>query len=209
MTPRTVLDVSRWQGRIDWDKVHASGQIDGVMLRALGTRNGRPYLDPFFETNYAACTRLGIPAGVYAYTTARTSAAQDEELSLLHQALRGKQFRMPVALDVEDPGLRNLSPDALTTLAARGAAELERWGLYAMIYTYTSFADTALKMEDLASYDLWLADYRGRRPARRHGMWQYTSRGQLPGIDGPVDLSRAYKDYPALLRRAGLDRTTF
>ena len=133
MTPRTVLDVSRWQGRIDWDKVHASGQIDGVMLRALGTRNGRPYLDPFFETNYAACARLGIPAGAYAYTTARTSAAQDEELSLLHQALRGKQFRMPVALDVEDPGLRNLSPDSLTTLAARGAAELERWGLYAMI----------------------------------------------------------------------------
>lgn len=207
MTPRTVLDVSRWQGRINWDKVHASGQVDGVMLRALGTRNGRPYPDPFFEANYAACTRLRIPVGAYAYTTARTSAAQDEELALLHQMLRGKQLQMPAALDVEDPSLRSLSPDALTGLAARGAGELERWGLYAMLYTYTNFADTALKMDALAPYDLWLADYRGSRPTRRHGMWQYTSRGQIPCIGGPVDLSRAYKDYPALLRRAGLDRT--
>ena len=81
------------------------------------------------------------------------------------------------------------------------------WGLYAMVYTYTHFADTALHMDTLASFDLWLADYRGKRPARRHGMWQYTSRGRVPGISGPVDLSRTKKDYPALLHRAGLDRT--
>ena len=62
-------------------------------------------------------------------------------------------------------------------------------------------------MDTLAPFDLWLADYRGKRPARRHGMWQYTSRGRVPGISGPVDLSRTEKDYPALLHRAGLDRT--
>lgn len=57
----TVLDVSRWQGRIDWDTVKASGRVHGVMLRALGSRNGTPYIDPMFETNYSACIRLGIP----------------------------------------------------------------------------------------------------------------------------------------------------
>ena len=56
----TVLDVSRWQGRIDWDTVKASGRVHGVMLRALGSRSGTPYIDPMFETNYSACTRLGI-----------------------------------------------------------------------------------------------------------------------------------------------------
>mgnify|MGYP002307231788 CR=1 FL=1 len=55
----TVLDVSRWQGGIDWDTVKASGRVHGVMLRALGSRNGTPYIDPMFETNYSACIRLG------------------------------------------------------------------------------------------------------------------------------------------------------
>ena len=76
-----------------------------------------------------------------------------------------------------------------------------------MVYTYTNFADTALDMAALAAYDLWIADYRGTRPTRKHGMWQYTAEGTVSGISGPVDLSRTEKDYPALLHRAGLDRT--
>ena len=87
---------------------------------------------------------------------------------------------------------------------AEAAAQLEAWGLYAMVYTYTNFADTALDMAALAAYDLWIADYRGTRPARRHGMWQYTSSGKIHGVSGPVDLSHAYKDYAAIIQRAGL-----
>ena len=84
----TVLDVSRWQGRIDWDTVKASGRVHGVMLRALGSRNGTPYIDPMFETNYSACIRLGIPVGVYYYSCAVTVPQRDAELALLHDALR-------------------------------------------------------------------------------------------------------------------------
>ena len=202
-----VLDVSRWQGRIDWDTVKASGRVHGVMLRALGSRNGTPYIDPMFETNYSACIRLGIPVGVYYYSCAVTAPQRDAELALLHDALRGKRLQLPAAIDVEDARLRALTPDALSALVAGAARQLEHWGLYAMVYTYTHFADTALHMDTLVPFDLWLADYRGKRPARRHGMWQYTSRGRVPGISGPVDLSRTEKDYPALLHRAGLDRT--
>ena len=68
MTPLRVLDVSRWQGRIDWDAVQRSGAIDGVMLRVLGSRNGQPYPDPQFERRHAACTARGIPVGGYYYT---------------------------------------------------------------------------------------------------------------------------------------------
>lgn len=88
----TVLDVSRWQGRIDWDTVKASGRVHGVMLRALGSRNGTPYIDPMFETNYSACTRLGIPVGVYYYSCAVTAPQRDAELALLHDALRESGF---------------------------------------------------------------------------------------------------------------------
>ena len=204
--PRTILDVSKWQGSIDWDKVKASGKIDGVMLRVLGSKGGTPYLDAYFARNYAECARLGLPVGGYYYTCAVTQRQTEEELAALKTALRGKTFQLPLAIDVEDPPLRALAPAKLSALVAEAAAQLEAWGLYAMVYTYTNFADTALDMAALAAYDLWIADYRGKRPARRHGMWQYTSSGKIPGVSGPVDLSHAYKGYAAIIQRAGLTK---
>lgn len=202
--PRTILDVSRWQGSIDWDAVKRSGKIDGVMLRVLGSKGGKPYLDPYFARNYAECARLGLPVGGYYYTCAVTQRQTEEELAALKTALRGKTFQLPLAIDVEDPRLRSLAPAKLSALVAEAAAQLEAWGLYAMVYTYTNFADTALDMAALAAYDLWIADYRGKRPARKHGMWQYTSSGKIPGIATGVDLSVAYKDYASIIQRAGL-----
>ena len=204
--PRTILDVSKWQGSINWDKVKASGKIDGVMLRVLGSKGGKPYLDPYFARNYAECARLGIPVGGYYYTCAVTPRQTEEELAALRAALADKNFQLPLAIDVEDPRLRSLAPAKLSDLVAEAAAQLEAWGLYAMVYTYTNFADTALDMAALAAYDLWIADYRGKRPARRHGMWQYTSSGKIHGVSGPVDLSVAYKDYAAIIQRAGLTK---
>ena len=202
--PRTILDVSRWQGSIDWDKVKASGKIDGVMLRVLGSKGGKPYVDPAFERNYAACTAQGIPVGGYYYTCAATPQQTAAELAALRAALADKNFQLPIAVDAEDPKLRGLTPAKLSARVAEAAAQLEAWGLYAMVYTYTNFADTALDMAALAAYDLWIADYRGTRPTRKHGMWQYTNSGKVPGISGPVDLSVAYKDYVAIIQRAGL-----
>ena len=204
--PRTILDVSRWQGRIDWDTVKASGRVHGVMLRVLGSKGGKPYIDPFFARNYAECTRLGLPVGGYYYTCAVTQRQTEEELAALKTALRGKTFQLPLAIDVEDPRLRSLAPAKLSALVARAADRIETWNLYAMVYTYTNFADTALAAQPLAPYDLWLADYRGKRPARRHGMWQYTSSGKIPGVSGPVDLSHAYKDYAGIIQRKGLGK---
>ena len=204
--PRTVLDVSKWQGSINWDKVKASGKIDGVMLRVLGSKGGKPYLDPYFARNYAECARLGLPVGGYYYTCAVTQRQTEEELAALKTALRGKTFQLPLAIDVEDPRLRSMAPAKLSALVARAADRIETWNLYAMVYTYTNFADTALAAQPLAPYDLWLADYRGKRPARRHGMWQYTSSGKIPGVSGPVDLSHAYKDYAAIIQRKGLGK---
>ena len=202
--PRTILDVSRWQGRIDWDAVKRSGKIDGVMLRVLGNKNGKPYLDPYFARNYAECARRGIPVGGYYYTCAVTPRQTTEELAALRAALADKNFQLPIAVDAEDPKLRGLTPAKLSARVAEAAAQLEAWGLYAMVYTYTNFADTALDMAALAAYDLWIADCRGTRPTRKHGMWQYTSTGKMDGVSGPVDFSHAYKDYPNIIQRKGL-----
>ena len=199
-----IMDVSRWQGRIDWDKVKAAGLVSGVMLRVLGSKGGKPYLDPYFARNYAECARLGLPVGGYYYTCAVTQRQTEEELAALRAALADKNFQLPIVVDAEDPKLRSLTPAKLSARVAEAAAQLEAWGLYAMVYTYTNFADTALDMAALAAYDLWIADYCGKRPTRRHGMWQYTSSGKIPGVSGPVDLSVAYKDYAAIIQRAGL-----
>ena len=201
-----IMDVSRWQGSIDWDAVKRSGKIDGVMLRVLGSKGGKPYVDPAFARNYAECARLGLPVGGYYYTCAVTQRQTEEELAALKTALRGKTFQLPLAIDVEDPRLRSMAPAKLSARVAEAAAQLEAWGLYAMVYTYTNFADTALDMAALAAYDLWIADYRGKRPARRHGMWQYTSSGKIPGIAKGADLSVAYKDYAAIIQRKGLGK---
>ena len=199
-----IMDVSRWQGRIDWDAVKRSGKIDGVMLRVLGSKGGKPYVDPAFERNYAACTARGIPVGGYYYTCAVTPRQTAAEMAALRAALAGKNFQMPIAIDVEGANLRALTPAKLSARVAEAAAQLEAWNLYAMVYTYTNFADTALDMAALAAYDLWIADYRGHRPTRKHGMWQYTSTGKMDGVSGPVHFSPAYKEYPNIIQRKGL-----
>ena len=201
---KDIIDVSRYQGTIDWSKL--AGKIGGAMLKTVSTNKsfGGIYIDPQFERNYSECKRLGIPVGVYYYTYAQDAATVQAELDKLHQALEGKTLTLPVAVDVEDNKLKPLSADALTDLVIAAADAIESWGLYAMVYTYTYYSQTELNMDRLAAYDLWIADYRSKRPTRKHGMWQYTSTGRLDGIAGSVDISHAYKDYPTIIARAGL-----
>lgn len=132
---RTILDVSRWQGRIDWDKVKASGLVSGVMIRAMGNskegKPSKPYIDPYFARNYAECQRLDIPVGVYGYFKATTKAQADRELALFKQALGGRTFQLPVAVDIEDKLQEALSKSALTDIVAHCLSVVESWGVYA------------------------------------------------------------------------------
>ena len=216
-----IMDVSRWQGNIDWDKVKASGLISGVMLRALGNSAkdapSKPYIDPTFERNYAECKRLGIPVGVYYYTYATDKEMADAELALLKTALTGKTFELPISVDVEDNKIKKLSTQALTDLAAYALATVERWGFYAMLYTGLYFAETNLYMTGAAlkKYDVWLAAYRSKKPEPGwpFGLWQYTSKGKIPGVVDAipgkvsgVDLSVPYKDYTKIIAKKGLTR---
>ena len=212
--PRTILDVSRWQGRIDWDKVKASGLVSGVMIRAMGNskegKPSKPYIDSFFARNYAECSRLGIPVGVYGYFKATTKAQADRELALFKQALGGRKLQLPVAVDIEDKLQEALSKSALTDIVAHCLSVVESWGVYAMLYTGLYFGQNNLYMGGTAlkPYDVWLAAYRAEKPAPGwpFGMWQYTSSGRVLGISGPVDLSHAYKDYAAIIQRKGLGK---
>lgn len=214
MADKTIMDVSRWQGRIDWKKVKASGKIDGVMIRAMGNsaagKPSNPYLDPYFARNYAECARVGMPVGVYGYFKAVTRAEADKELAFFRAALGGRTFQLPVAVDIEDAGLTALGKSKLTDLVAYCLSTVESWGAYAMLYTGLYFAQNNLYMggATLKPYDVWLAAYRKDKPAPGwpFGMWQYTAEGKVPGVSKGVDLSHAYKDYAAIIAKKGLDR---
>ena len=213
---KTILDVSRWQGRIDWDKIKASGKIDGVMLKTVSTnsklskRKDGLYIDPMFERNYAECKQLGIPVGVYYYTYAVSHTSADAELALLKTALTWKTFELPICVDVEDNKLCKLGKQALTDLTAYALETIEQWGFYALLYTGLNFGETRLYMGSAAlrKYDVWVAAYRDNKPTPEwsFGMWQYTSTARVPGITGNADLSHAYKDYAAIIAKKGLDR---
>lgn len=216
---KTIMDVSRHQGTIDWAKVKASGKIDGVMLRAMGNsaegKPSKPYTDPQFARNYAECQRLGIPCGVYGYFKATNKAQADKELAYFRKLLTGRRFELPVAVDIEDEVQQPLGKAALTDLTAYMLGVVQNWGVYAMLYTGLYFGQTYLYMGGAAlkPYDVWLAAYRSVKPTPGwpFGMWQYTSTAHVPGVVDAtpgkttnVDLSRAYKDYAGIIQRAGL-----
>lgn len=218
-----IMDVSRWQGRIDWDKVKASGLVSGVMLRALGNSAkdlpSKPYIDPAFKRNYAECKRLDIPCGVYYYCKAFNTEEADAELALLRKVLAEKTVQLPVAVDIEDSYVQApLDKQTLTDIAAHALAAIEQMGFYAMLYTGLYFGQTNLYMGGAAlkKYDVWLARYPKDKTKTKpedkpktdfaFGMWQYTSTARVPGITGNADLSHAYKDYAAIIAKKGLDR---
>ena len=204
---KDVIDVSRYQGVIDWAKVQPN--VSGAMLKTVSTnsRYGGIYIDQQFERNYSECRRLGIPVGAYYYTYAQDAATVQAELAKLREALAGKFFTMPIAVDVEDNKMKPLSADALTDLVIAAANAIESWGMYAMVYTYTYYSNTELNMDRLSAYDLWIADRTGKRPTRKHGMWQYTNKYKMSGVPeqgGLVDMNHVYKNYPNIITRAGL-----
>lgn len=213
--PYRYIDVSRYQGAIDWAQVAAAG-YKGAMLKTVSTnhklskRADGLYIDPTFETNYRNAKAAGLDVGVYYYTYATSEAMADAELSLLADALRGKTLEMPVAVDVEDNKFRALGKQALTDLAAYALKKVEDMGFYAQLYTYTSFAKTRLYMGGaaLSPYDVWLADYTGKTPAVTfaYNTHQHTSKGSVPGISGNVDLNVTTLNYPRIICKKGLTR---
>ena len=211
--PYRYIDVSRYQGLIDWAQVAAAG-YKGAMLKTVSTnrklskRADGLYIDPTFETNYRNARAAGLDVGVYYYTYATSEAMANAELALLRQALRGKELTLPVAVDVEDNRLGNLDKQSLTDLTAYALHEVEQMGFYAQLYTYTGYK-YELDMARLSSrWDVWLADYTGETPnvTFSYNAHQHTSKGSVPGISGNVDLNVTTLNYPRIIKKKGLTR---
>ena len=201
-----IIDVSKWQGVIDWERVKAAG-IDGAMLRA-GYGDGN--IDEQFVRNAAACNRLGIPIGVYWFSYAWTNEMARREAAHCLAAVAGLRVQLPIAFDWEYDSMDRAKQNGVTPGKAEiiGCAEaflsaIDEAGYYAANYTNLDYLTRYFDGDRLKQYDVWLAAYRDTRPVARHNMWQYTSEGRIDGIAGNVDFNRAYVHYPSLIAAAG------
>ncbi len=206
------IDVSQWQGTINWNQVKAAG-VDFVILRGWCYTK-----DPNFESYYAGAKAAGIPVGVYCYTYGLTESAIVSEVdSLINNCLKGKQFEFPIYVDMECTSYQGNSGwvngydtnSKATNAALMDAAcrRLENAGYYAGMYTYTSFIQSYLDVSTLKDkYTMWIADYRATCGYNGpYDMWQYSSTGRVNGIAGEVDMNYCYFNFEPVIKSIGLN----
>ena len=194
------IDVSKWQGTIDWYAVTKSKSVDFVIIRAgYSTKK-----DAKFEANYTGCKKYKIPCGAYFYSYAKTVAEAKAEAKAFLEMIKGKTFEYPVYFDIEDKSQMNLSKTLLTDICVAWCSIVEKAGYYVGIYSNLDWLANRLDTNRLKVYDLWLAQW-ASNPKRSCGMWQYSNKGKINGITGDVDLNESFRDYPDIIQKAKLN----
>lgn len=196
-----VIDVSHHNGVIDFGRVAAAG-VWGVILKAGGSDAGT-YKDSTFERNYNAAKKAGLHVGAYYYVGPRFLTKTDgrADANRFKKILAGKQFDLPVYLDLEEPP-KGKKP-GVTRAAISFCETMEEAGYFVGIYgsDLSTFSDLVYRDQLEGVYTLWVARYGSAPKETRYDVWQYSSKGNIPGIKGYVDLDYCYIDFPHLIRR--------
>lgn len=200
------IDVSKHNGVIDWAKVKKSGDVDFAVIRA-GYGKLISQKDAMFEKNYAGCKKNGIPCGVYWYSYAHSVAEIQQEARVFLEAIKGKQFEFPVYLDFEEESQFKLGKAMCCAMANAFLEILENAGYFAGLYCSTYYLNQYFDDSVKDRYSIWLAHVNVQKPtyAKPYDMWQYSWKGRIDGISGDVDCNYCYKDFPAIIKGAGLN----
>ena len=166
------IDVSQHNGVIDWEKAKASGKVDFAILRCGFGRENLRQADIRFERNYAECTRLGIPVGVYHYSYANSPEDAEKEAEFCLKLLKGKKLQMPVWYDIEEKShvIRGNCDD----IAKAFCDMLEAAGYFVGVYTFDSFARTNLSDKIKKRYAMWIARIGSEPKYSDYGIHQYS-----------------------------------
>ena len=201
------IDVSAWQGYVDWSKVKQS-DVDFAMLRILSGTMDNLTIDSQFYNNIANASNNGISVGVYRYGYAESVDEARREAQMVVNALKssGYDISYPVAYDVEDietQGPENLSKTELTNIIKAFKQVIESNGYQFMIYANKNWLENIIDMKQFSQEDVWIAQYRDYTPDLGYQysgpgnvtIWQYSSRGSVQGISGNVDMNIGYYRY--------------
>lgn len=192
------IDVSKWNGNIDWDKVKADG-VEFVIIRAgyRGSVTGALVEDPNFLANIRGAKRAGLKVGVYFFTQAINEVEAVEEASMVIALCDGYELDYPVIIDSEGAGgegrADSLDVETRTKVCAAFCETIENAGYEPGVYASRSWYNANLEVSELDKYRIWLAEYRSTPLySGYYDMWQYTSKGKIDGIEGNVDLNISY-----------------
>lgn len=195
---RVGIDVSKWNGEIDWDRVRGAG-VEFAIVRAgyRGSVTGSLVEDPRFAENMKGAAASGIPVGVYFFTQAVNEVEAVEEASAAIRLVREYDLEYPVFIDTEGAGgsgrADGLDPEARTLVCEAFCRTIENAGYTAGVYASRNWYNNNLYVDRLDRYVIWLAEYRSVPLYQGYyQMWQHTSKGRIDGIEGNVDLNVFY-----------------
>ena len=193
------IDVSKWNGSIDWNAVKNSG-ISYVIIRCgyRGSTQGALIEDSKFSTNIKGATAAGLKVGVYFFTQAVDEVEAVEEASMVIEMIRGYTISYPVYLDVEPSGGRGdkISKAQRTAVCKSFCATMQTSGYTSGVYANRTWLSEKLDAGELGAYKIWLAQYAATPTyTGRYDMWQYKSTGKVSGIKGDVDMNISYLGY--------------
>ena len=183
------IDVSRWQGEINWSQVAA----DDVSFVMLGTRS-KGVVDPYFHRNIQQASAVGVKVGVYIYSLAVTVEMAEAEADFVLDLIHDYPVSYPVAFDMEDSTQGNLSKEELAAIANAFCKKISDSGYYPIVYANENWLKNKLDMS-LMDYPVWVARYSARPSYQNPVMWQATSTGSVKGINGNVDIDFQFKDF--------------
>ncbi len=196
------IDVSKWNGTIDWSAVSHSG-VHFAIIRAgfRGSTEGKLYEDSTFKTNVKNATSNGIKVGVYFFTQAVSEVEAVEEASMILGLVDGYNISYPIFLDVESGGAaaraENLNAAQRTAVIKAFCKTIANSGYSAGVYANKTWFTSKINTSELTAYKIWLAQYNTSvtYTGSRYDMWQYSENGSINGIGTKVDLDRSYLGY--------------
>lgn len=193
------IDVSKWQGEIDWKAVADAG-IKFAIIRCgyRGSASGELIEDPMFKKNIEGAVSNGIKVGVYVFSQAITNAEAIEEASMAITLVQGYDLQLPIFIDTEQAGGRadRLSKDVRTEIMKSFCETVKNAGYKAGIYASKFWFYDNLHADQLSFYHIWVAQYNTECTYEgRYDMWQYTEKGKVNGIPEKVDMNICYTKY--------------
>ncbi|WP_022777221.1 glycoside hydrolase family 25 protein [Butyrivibrio sp. AE3009] len=199
---KSGIDVSRFQGEIDWEKVKNAG-VDFAIIRAglRGTTEGKLLVDDYFEYNIKNATENGIEVGVYFYSQAVNAEEAKEEVQMVLDLIEPYKVTFPVVIDIESADSDSartvdMTSDQYELVAKTFCDTVRQAGYEPMIYGNVKSFTLLMDAADVDEYGIWIAYYGTPLYYPYHfDIWQYSSTGQIDGIDGNVDLNICVTDY--------------
>jgi lysozyme len=189
MTQIKGIDVSHWQGNIDWKKV----ADDGVKFAFIKATEGTSFIDNKFLANVNCANAAGIKTGAYHFARFGCVEEAKEEARHFLDIVSNITLTYPLALDLE-VDQKKVGKTKLTDAALAFLEEVEKAGYTVVLYSGKSFLENNLEESRLKKYPLWIARYNCEL-GRDADIWQYTSEGKVNGIQGNVDMNWAYRDF--------------